>query len=142
MIYDRDLIKRKKKSRKLMIRQFRNHNCTAQGSPGLLGPWTSTLQCGPWFQPFCPKLGPRPAEATGLGSMPLCLTQGPLDMQSWTVHLMVHSRRPARPTPLSQERDCLGILYLNCPVSPWRISLPNVPLKMGTSSKATTPIPN
>ena len=88
--------------------------CTAQGPLGPLGPWTSTIRYGPLFQPLCLKLDLRPAEVMGLGSMPQCLTRGPLGMQSWIVHFLVHNQRPAQPTRLSWERDCSRIPYLNC----------------------------
>ena len=117
-------------------------NCTAQGSPGSLGPQTSTLLCGSRFQSLCPKPGPGPTKAMGVGSMPLYLTRGPLGMRSWTVHLMVHSQGLAWPTHPSWEHDCSGVLYLNYPLLSWGISLPNIPLKVETSSKATTPTPN
>ena len=117
-------------------------NCTAQGSPSPLGLWISTLQRGPWSRPLCPKLGRKPAEAMGLGSRPLCLTQGPLGMRSWTVHFTIHNQRLAWPTQSSRERDCSGILCLSCSVLPWGISLLNVLFKMGTNSKVTIPTSN
>ena len=33
---------------------------------------------------------------------------------------------------LGREHDCSGTLYLNCPIPPWEVSLPNIPSGVGS----------
>ena len=64
---------------------------TNQGEGGLMygtrvpmPTWTMNFNLPVWpmVPTLCLKLGPRPAKAMGLGSMPLCVAQGPLGIQS------------------------------------------------------------